>query len=72
MLLQLKVPKLACAACVNTVTQAIGSVDATAKVEADARTKTIVIDTQQSEAEIKGANAQSARFANARAGYPAA
>ena len=72
MLLQLKFPKLACAACVNTVTQAIGSVDATAKVEADVKTKTIVIETQRSEPEIKAANAQSARFANAAVGYPAA
>jgi copper chaperone len=55
MLLQLKVPKLACAACINTVTKAIESVDATAKVEADAKTKIVKIDTRHSEAEIKAA-----------------
>jgi copper chaperone len=64
MSLQLKVPKLACAACVNTVTQAIKSVDATAKIEADAKTKMVRIDTQRWEAEIKGAIAA--------VGYPAA
>jgi copper chaperone len=64
MLLQLKVPQLACAACVNTVTKAIGSVDAMAKVEADPKTKIVNINTQHSEAEIKGAIAT--------VGYPAA
>jgi copper chaperone len=63
MLLQLKVPKLACAACVSTVTKAIQSVDATAKVAADAKTKMVAIARRHSEAEIKGAIA--------RAGYPA-
>ncbi|OWY65537.1 heavy metal transporter [cyanobacterium TDX16] len=64
MTLQLKVPKLACGACINTVTQAIQSIDATAKVEADAKTKIVIIDTQHSEAEIK--------VAIASVGYPAA
>jgi len=64
MTLQLKVPKLACAACVNTVTKAIKTVDATAKVEANTKTKMVRIDTQHSEAEIKGAIAA--------VGYPAA
>lgn len=64
MTLQLKVPKLACAACINTVTQAVKSIDATAKVEADAKTKMVRIDTQHSEAEIKRAITA--------VGYPAA
>ncbi|AFY91015.1 heavy-metal-associated domain-containing protein [Chroococcidiopsis thermalis] len=64
MSLQLKVPKLACAACVNTVTKAIRSVDTTAKVEADPKTKIVRIDTQREEAEIKAAIAS--------VGYPAA
>lgn len=63
MTLQLKVPKIACAACVNTVTKAVKSVDATAKVEANTKTKMVSIETQQSEAEIKKAIAD--------AGYPA-
>jgi copper chaperone len=64
MALQLKVPKIACAACVDTVTKAVKSVDATAKVEVDRKTKMVTIETQQSEAEIKQAIAD--------AGYPAA
>ena len=64
MALQLKVPKIACAACVDTVAKAVKSVDATAKVEVDRKTKMVSIETQQSEAEIKQAIAD--------AGYPAA
>lgn len=64
MALQLKVPNIACAACVDTVTKAVKSVDATAKVEVDRKTKMVSIETQQSEAEIKQAIAD--------AGYPAA
>lgn len=64
MILQLKIPNIACAACVNTVTKAIKSVDATANVEADTKTKIVNIETQQSEAEIKKALTN--------AGYPAA
>lgn len=63
MALQLKVPNIACAACVDTVTKAVKSVDATAKVEVDRKTKMVSIETQQSEAEIKQAIAD--------AGYPA-
>jgi copper chaperone len=64
MTLQLKVPKIACAACVDTVTKAVKSVDATALVEADTKAKTVSIETQQSEAAIKKAIAA--------VGYPAA
>lgn len=64
MTLQLKVPKIACAACVDTVTKAVESVDARAKVDVDTKTKMVNIQTQQSEAEIKGAIAA--------VGYPAA
>lgn len=64
MALQLKVPNIACAACVDSVTKAVKSVDATAKVEVDRKTKMVRIETQQSEAEIKQAIAD--------AGYPAA
>ena len=64
MALQLKVPNIACAACVDTVAKAVKSVDATAKVEVDRKTKMVSIETQQSEAEIKQAIAD--------AGYPAA
>jgi copper chaperone len=64
MTLQLKVPKIACASCVDTVTKAIKGVDATAKVEVDTKTKMVMVETQQPEAEIKQVIAT--------AGYPAA
>lgn len=64
MTLQLKVPKLACAACVDTVTKAVKNVDATAKVEADPKTKMVSIETQKSAMEVKNALAS--------VGYPAA
>lgn len=64
MTLQLKVPKLACSACVNTVTKAVTAVDPTAQVKADTKTKIVSIETQKSEAEIKNAIAS--------AGYPPA
>lgn len=64
MTLQLKIPNIACAACVNTVTKAIKSVDATANVEADTKTKMVNITTQATEAEIKKVLTN--------AGYPAA
>ncbi|MDM9383587.1 heavy-metal-associated domain-containing protein [Chlorogloeopsis sp. ULAP01] len=62
--LQLKVPKIVCASCVDTVTKAVKSVDATAKVEVDTKTKMVRVETQQPEAEIKQAIAA--------VGYPAA
>jgi len=64
MTLQLKVPDIACSACVDTVTKAVKSVDPTAQVEADPKTKLVRVETQQSETAIKAAIAY--------AGYPAA
>jgi len=64
MTLQLKVPDIACSACVDTVTEAVKSVDPTAQVEADPKTKLLRVETQQSETAIKAAIAN--------AGYPAA
>lgn len=55
MTLQLKVPNMACSACVTTITNAITAIDPTAKVEADSKTKLVKIDTQQSEAVVKEA-----------------
>ena len=55
MTLQLKVPNMACSACVTTITNAITAIDPTAKVEADSKTKLVKIDTQQSEAGVKEA-----------------
>ena len=64
MTIQLKVPGIACSACVNTVSKAIKSVDANANVEADTKTKIVNVQSQQSEDKIKEIIAD--------AGYPAA
>lgn len=60
----LKVPKMACSACVNTITQAIYSVDGDATVQAEPKTKLVNIKTQASATAIKEALAS--------VGYPAA
>jgi copper chaperone len=62
MQLQLKVPSMACSACAETITKAVVAVDATAKVQADPKTKLVQIETQESEATVK--------TAIANAGYP--
>ncbi len=64
MTIQLKVPGIACSACVNTVTKAIKSVDANATVEADTKTKIVKVQSQYSVDKIKEIIAE--------AGYPAA
>ncbi len=55
MILQLKVPKMACSACGETITKAIKAVDATATVQADPKTKLVSIETEASEAVVKQA-----------------
>jgi len=55
MTLQLKVPNMACSACVTTITNAITVIDPTVKVEADSQTKLVNIETQQSEPAVKQA-----------------
>jgi copper chaperone len=62
-MIQLKVPKLACNACINTITDAIERVDPTAKVDANPKTKVVNVQTDKSENEI--------RKAVASVGYPA-
>ena len=64
MKLELKVPKIACSACVTTVTKAVTAVDPTATVEADTKTKMVSIETLATESAIKDAISS--------AGYPAA
>lgn len=64
MTLQLRVPSIACSACVDTVTKAVKGVDPTAEVEADPKTKLVKVETQQPEMAIKQAIAS--------VGYPAA
>lgn len=55
MTLQIMVPKLACSACVNTITQAIQTIDSTATVQGNPKTKIVNIKTQASETAIKEA-----------------
>ena len=62
MTLTLKVPSMACSACVNAIAVAIKSVDSTAIVEADTKTKIVDVQTQQPEDKIKQVIAD--------AGYP--
>ena len=53
--LDFRVPDMACAACVTTIAKAVAAVDATARVDADPKTKQVKIETQHPEAEIKAA-----------------
>ena len=55
MTLEFKVPDMACAACVTTITKAVTAIDAAAIVEADPKTKQVKIETQQSETAMKHA-----------------
>lgn len=55
MTLQLTISKLACSACISTVTQAIQSVDPTATVQADIKTKRVEVHTHASAMAIKDA-----------------
>jgi len=64
MTLTLKVPKMACSACVKTITKAIETVDATATVQAEPKTKLVNVETQASATVVKEALAS--------VGYPAA
>jgi len=64
MTLQLKVPNMACSACGDTITKAVKSVDPTATVQADPKTKIVLVETNASETVIKEAITT--------AGYPVA
>ncbi|BDI20844.1 hypothetical protein ANSO36C_66460 (plasmid) [Nostoc cf. commune SO-36] len=55
MTLQLKVPNMACSACGDTITKAVKAVDPTATVQADPKTKVVLVDTNASETVIKEA-----------------
>ncbi|MDJ0703587.1 MAG: heavy-metal-associated domain-containing protein [Leptolyngbyaceae cyanobacterium MO_188.B28] len=60
--LQLTVPSMACSACAETITKAVQSVDPKAAVQADPKTKQVIIETQ--------APQESVTQAIADAGYP--
>lgn len=64
MILQLKVPKMACSACADTITKAIKTVDPSATVQTEPKTKLVSVETQAPETAIKAAIAT--------VGYPAA
>jgi len=55
MSLQLTVPDMACAACSETITKALKTLDPAAQVTADAQTKLVTIETQQPEIAVKQA-----------------
>ncbi|MGQ9838075.1 MAG: heavy-metal-associated domain-containing protein [Cyanobacteriota bacterium] len=58
----LTVPKLACSACVETVTKAIQQLDPQAQVQVDPKTKQVVITSEHPVSDLRQALAQ--------AGYP--
>jgi copper chaperone len=51
----LKIPNLACSACVETVTKAVQAIDTQAQVIADPKTKQVSITTSAPEAAISAA-----------------
>jgi copper chaperone len=61
MTLQLTVPNMACSACADTITKAVKTIDPTAEINADPKSKQVNIDTQ--------ANENAVREAIAAAGY---
>ncbi len=64
MTLQLKVPKMACSACANTITKAVQSIDSAATVEADLKTKLVTIQTAKPESEVRNAIASAGYHAS--------
>ena len=55
MAIELTVPNMACSACSDTITQAVQAIDPAATVQADTKTKLVVIETQTPEATVKAA-----------------
>jgi len=51
--LKLSVPSIGCSSCINTIIKAIQASDRTANVTGDVATKTISIDSQLTEAQIR-------------------
>lgn len=58
MIIELKVPDMACDACAKTITQAVLALDSQALVKADSQTKGVTIDTSVSESSVKKAIAE--------------
>ena len=55
MAIELTVPNMACSACSDTITQAVQAIAPSATVQADTKTKLVVIETQTPEATVKAA-----------------
>jgi copper chaperone len=55
MTVQLNVPDMACGACSATITKAVTTLDPTATVDADLKTKWVKIESQVDEARLRGA-----------------
>ncbi len=55
MLIEFKVPDMACDACAKTITQAVLALDSQALVKANSQTKQVTIDTSVSESSVKKA-----------------
>jgi copper chaperone len=53
MSLKLSVPSIGCASCIETITKAIQSVDASAIIAGDAASKSLDIESQLPEAKIR-------------------
>lgn len=60
--MQFDIPNMACGGCVDTITQAVQSVDPGADVQADAATRRVTIASGERESQI--------RTALSEAGYP--
>lgn len=55
MKLELTVPSMACSACADTISKAVAEVDPSAKVDADPKTKQVVVETDVAESVVKQA-----------------
>lgn len=62
MTLHLTVPSMACSTCAETITKAVQTIDAAAKIIANPKTKQVEIETIQAESLV--------RDALSKAGYP--
>ena len=56
--MNITVPTIACEGCIDTITKAIHQLDAAAVVKGDIPSKSLAIETQASEAEVKAAIAK--------------
>ena len=55
MTIQLKVPGIACGGCGKTITKAVQSIDPTAEVQTDPKTKQVTVESNASESSVREA-----------------